>query len=201
MLDDAGMTSSSLIQRLKSREDEDAWEEFCALYQPLLEQYVRRTGVPAADVADVVQNLLLSVYSALPQFEYQRGYKGGFRGYLFQCIRSKVMDYWRSRKRRAPHVSLIEECDPSEADPQTDMWDRQYTEYFLQKSFEAVRPSIPDETWELFLASLKGDPDFTEDWSRRLGISSQAVHSRVFRVVEKLREHVRRIDPELWPEA
>jgi len=192
-------TSSTLLHRLKSCADEDAWEEFTRLYGPLLQRWVRHSGIPASDVQDLVQVTTLAVFRALPKLDYRRGYKGGFRGYLLQCVRSKVADYWRAKKRRPIHTRLWDNTESSENDPQAEVWDREYTEYFLQQTFDAVRPKVPTETWRLFLLYVKKEKT-TEELAGEFGISTQAVHLRVWRVIEKLREHIQRIDPDLWPE-
>lgn len=192
-------TSSSLIERLKLRNDEQAWEEFCTIYQPFLLGWVKRTGVPANDADDIVQTTLLSVYNAIPGLEYERGYRGGFRGYLRTAVHSKVADYWRKARRSPPHLRLLDEIDAVQADQQAVIWDHEYMHYFLEQCLQEVRPHIADDTWEIFTSYVLKQVS-AEELAQWHGTTLQAIYSRVHRVVDKLREHIGRIDPDLWPD-
>jgi hypothetical protein len=58
-------TRPSLLVRLKDPGDERAWEEFAAIYSPLIYGLGRRKGLQHADAADLVQDVLRAVASAI----------------------------------------------------------------------------------------------------------------------------------------
>src|SRR5262245_7201241 len=54
-----------LLKRVRDRTDARAWEEFVDEYRPALQAFVRRQGVSATDVPDVVQEILTQLVPAL----------------------------------------------------------------------------------------------------------------------------------------
>lgn len=55
-------TRSTLLIRLKSKDDEDGWLEFFALYWRLIYNVARRAGLGHEDAQDIVQETILQVY-------------------------------------------------------------------------------------------------------------------------------------------
>jgi RNA polymerase sigma-70 factor (ECF subfamily) len=76
----AGMseTRRSRLRRVRNRADQASWQEFVALYTPLLERYVRLGGLSGADVDDAVQQVFVRLLDQLPGFELDPG-RGRFR--------------------------------------------------------------------------------------------------------------------------
>lgn len=190
-------TSPTLLARVKDRTDHSAWSRFDGLYRPLVARWVRASGVPRGDVEDLAQDILIAVVKAIGNgFEYDRE-KGKFRQYLSRSVRTKVIDYWRSRRRHPPHVALMGNEDPAD-DPNEKLWDDQYREHCLQQCLEQVRAEVDPVSWDIFLA-YRVDKESAKKVASRLGMTEQAVASRAFRVIEKLRDAARGIDPDLWP--
>ncbi len=61
-------TSESLLVRLRSERDTDAWARFVELYTPLIFYWARKTGLQSQDASDLVQEVLTQVYRKLPEF-------------------------------------------------------------------------------------------------------------------------------------
>ncbi len=91
-----GSTSSHLITRLQGREAE-AWERMADLYAPLVFYWCRRSNLQQADAADVLQNVFVSVASAIEGFDRREG--STFRGWLWTITRNKIHDYHRDCQR------------------------------------------------------------------------------------------------------
>ena len=62
-------TRQSLLLRAQTGE-EDAWKDLADLYRPLIIGWLNRQGVPAVDLEDLSQDVLLSVVKHLPTFEH-----------------------------------------------------------------------------------------------------------------------------------
>src|SRR3954451_24095627 len=86
-------TRQSLLFRAQAGENE-AWKDMAALYRPLILGCVNLRGVPAADLEDLSQEVLLSVVKHLPAFEHS-GHRGAFRSWLRTILCSRTVDYWR----------------------------------------------------------------------------------------------------------
>src|SRR5262249_56591554 len=84
----------SLLVRAQNGE-ENAWKELTELYRPLIIGWLNRQGVPAVDLEDLSQDVLLSVVKHLPSFEHS-GHRGAFRSWLRTIVCSRTTDYWRA---------------------------------------------------------------------------------------------------------
>ena len=105
MADRTPTTSETLLRELTAHPDSPRAEEFARLYEPVLRRYVvqSRAGhepLQSADRDDLVQEIYLSVRSALPGFRYDRS-RGRFRDYLRRAVRNAVSRF-RGRLVDAP---------------------------------------------------------------------------------------------------
>ena len=87
-------TRQSLLLRAQTGE-EDAWKDLTDLYRPLIIGWLNRQGVPAVDLEDLSQDVLLSVVKHLPSFQHS-GNRGAFRAWLRTIVCSRTTDYWRA---------------------------------------------------------------------------------------------------------
>ena len=92
-------TRASLLVRLRDGGDAEAWQEFVHLYAPIIYGFARKRGLQDADAADLMQEILRSVSSAVHRLEYDSA-RGTFRGWLFTVTRNKVFNFLESRGRR-----------------------------------------------------------------------------------------------------
>src|SRR6202163_1730674 len=92
-------TRASLLVRLRDGGDVGAWQEFVRLYAPIIYGFARKRGLQDADAADLMQDVLRSVSSAVHRLEYDP-VRGTFRGWLFTVTRNKVFNFLESRSRR-----------------------------------------------------------------------------------------------------
>src|SRR4051794_29120753 len=88
------VTRHSLLIRARAGQA-DAWEDLTGLYRPLIVGWLNRQGVPAGDLDDVTQDILLSVVKQLPTFEHS-GRRGAFRSWLRVIACRRTADYWRA---------------------------------------------------------------------------------------------------------
>jgi len=73
-------TRQSLLLRAQTGET-DAWKDLTDLYRPLILGWLNRQGVPAGDLEDLSQEVLLSVVKHLAGFQHS-GHRGAFRSWL-----------------------------------------------------------------------------------------------------------------------
>ena len=90
-------TRQSLLLRARTGE-EAAWKDLTDLYRPLILGWLNRQGVPAVDLEDLSQDILLSVVQHLPGFEHS-GHRGAFRSWLRTIVCNRTTDYWRAAER------------------------------------------------------------------------------------------------------
>src|SRR5262245_33587255 len=85
-LDQLPVTRASLLVRLRDGDDPKAWTEFLEIYAPVVYRFARNRGLQDADAADIMQDVLRSVSSAVGRLEYDAK-RGTFRGWLFTITR------------------------------------------------------------------------------------------------------------------
>ncbi len=80
--------------------DESAFCRLCEFYQSAAERVARHILRTEEAAADAVQDALVKVYKAIPQFE-----DGNFRAWLLRIVTNTCYDHLRRQKRR-PTISL-----------------------------------------------------------------------------------------------
>jgi RNA polymerase sigma factor (sigma-70 family) len=80
---------ASLLQRLQTRDDHEAWERFVELYALLLYFWACRLHLQAEDAADLVQEVFLALLQKLPAFRLEQ--HRSFRPWL------RTLTHWRLR--------------------------------------------------------------------------------------------------------
>jgi RNA polymerase sigma factor (sigma-70 family) len=92
-------TRASLILRLKNAEDVAAWNDFVAIYAPVIFRVACRHGFQIADAENLIQEVLLSISRALPQWLLRED-RGSFRAWLLKIARNEVVDMLTRRATR-----------------------------------------------------------------------------------------------------
>lgn len=197
--DDPLATRSTLLQRLRDRNDE-AWSEFHALYRPLLNSYLghfkqqRNLDLDEADHEQIVQDILIKLFRHLPTFELDQG-RGRFRTWLWTVAYNAAVDCLRAKRRRRKT-----EPDKAEAGPESlealavdDMPtpDRQLMEeddmrvrrFILEKAQAEMQSA---HKWDCFDRHfLQGKK--AAEVAAELGLSTAQVYTYTSRVLERVR--------------
>src|SRR6478735_9011043 len=80
-------TRASLILRLPDAADARAWDDFVAVYAPLVYRLARRQGLQPADADDVVQDVLSAVCRSVETW-LARAERGPFRAWLLTIAKN-----------------------------------------------------------------------------------------------------------------
>ncbi len=183
-------TRPSLLLRLRSAEDADAWRTFVETYMPLLYRWCRRAGLQDADAADVSQEALLQVVRSIRRFEYQPQ-RGRFRDWLALVIRRRLSRFWQQQGRAgvATGDETAQASEQPEAAPADPEWVAEFNAHLLRVALERVRSEFESSTWQVFeLTWLAGRP--AAEAAAELGLSLPAVYVAKHRVLKRLEEEV-----------
>jgi RNA polymerase sigma-70 factor (ECF subfamily) len=188
-------TRASLLLRLRDPHDEDAWQQFVALYAPLVYGYARRQGLQDADAADLSQDVLRAVVGAVGRLDYDPD-RGTFRGWLFTVVRHKLSNWRRAQQNRpdgggpaGPYdVEQFPVPDPAEAE-----WDGEWERRVFAWACEQVRGDVRDVTWQAFWrTAVDGQP--AQEVADALGLSITRVYNARSRVLARLKEVIRSVE-------
>ncbi len=198
-MQDSPATRASLLVRLRDADNGPAWQEFVQLYAPVIYRFARKRGLQDADAADVMQDVLRSVSSAMPRLEYDP-VRGTFRGWLFTITRNKVFNFLESRSRRLQGSGDSGVREKLEQHPDGDgdasgEWEADYQRALMARAMEQVKPEFHAATWEAFRqTAVEGRTP--AQVAARVGLSVGAVYVAKSRVIARLREEIERLQGE-----
>src|SRR6516165_3686728 len=183
-------TRHSLLFRAQQGE-ENAWKDLTGLYRPLIIGWLNRQGVPAGDLDDLAQEVLLSVVKHLPTFQHS-GRRGAFRSWLRTVVCSRTTDYWRAIGANTPAsggsgaTAALQQI----ADPDSDLnrqWDEEHDRYVLGCLVDLVEGEFEPATLLAF-RRLALDGAGGAEVAEELGMSVAAVYRAKSRVLQRIRQ-------------
>lgn len=189
------VTQPSLLVRLQSGEDQEAWSRFVDLYGPLVYSYARKWGLQDADAADVVQDVLRRCATAIKRLDYDRQ-RGTFRGWLLTVVRNHLRSFLETKAHSAQGTGdsaaqqlLADQPAPEESDA----FEREYQQQVFRQAAEQVRGDFEESTWQAFWqTAVEGRAG--KDVAAELGISVAAVYLAKARVMARLKEQIRLLE-------
>ena len=185
-------TSVSLLERLAGAPTDDDWRRLDDLYRPLLRAWTARAGVPASDVDDLVQDVLLVVFRKIAGFEW-RG-QGAFRAWLRTILANQMRDHFRGQKYQpiatgdSDFLRRLDELQSPES-ALSKLWDREHDEHVVAALMQGVRGDFAPATWQAFRRHiLEGEP--AARVAEALGLSLNSVLLAKSRVLKRLRQEL-----------
>lgn len=182
-------TRQSLLIRAQTGET-GAWQDLTDLYRPLILAWLNRQGVPAAELEDLSQEVLLTVVKHLPSFQHS-GQRGAFRAWLRTIVCSRAIDYWRATDAGAQAsggsgaVAALQEI----ADPNSELnrgWDQEHDRYVIRCLLDMVEMEFEPVTRQAF-RRLALDGASGAAVARELGLSVAAAYMAKSRVLARIR--------------
>lgn len=200
-------TRQSLLLRLKDWTDDQAWREFFNIYWRLIYTTATRAGLRDAEAQDVVQETLVAVNRAMPNFRYDAEV-GSFKAWLRRVTSRKVLDHLDRVRRKdvTPAASRRGEDREETAaveripDPGSEDWNAVWEEDWRRNLFEAaverVKRRVTPKTFQLFeLRVLQERP--VSEITRTFKVSIGEVYLAKHRVGKLIKEEVRRLNQEV----
>jgi RNA polymerase sigma-70 factor (ECF subfamily) len=183
-------TRQSLLFRAQSGEA-DAWKDLTDLYRPLIIGWLNRQGVPAVDLEDLTQDVLLSVVKHLGTFEHS-GHRGAFRSWLRTIVCSRTSNYWRAAgaSTQASGGSGARAALQQIADPDSDLnrqWDQEHDRYVIRCLLDLIEAEFEPATVRAF-RRLALDGASGAEVAEELGMSVAAVYVAKSRVLQRIRQ-------------
>jgi RNA polymerase sigma-70 factor (ECF subfamily) len=183
-------TRQSLLLRAQTGET-NAWKDLTDLYRPLILGWLNRQGVPARDLEDLSQEVLLSVVRHLPGFQHS-GQRGAFRSWLRTIVCRRTADYWRAldADTQAQGGSGATAALQEIADPDSELnrqWDEEHDRYVVHCLLDLVDEEFEPVTLQAF-RRLALDGVSGAETAQELGLSVAAVYVAKSRVLARIRQ-------------
>jgi RNA polymerase sigma-70 factor (ECF subfamily) len=189
-------TRASLLVRLRDGGDAGAWHEFVRLYAPVIYGFARKRGLQDADAADLMQEVLRSISSAVQRLEYDTA-RGTFRGWLFTVTRNKVYNFLEARSRRVQGSGdsrvqqRLEQLAGADGELSTD-WEVGYQRSLVAQAMDEIKSEFQKATWEAFCRTAL-DGLTPAQAASQVGLSVGAVYVAKSRVIARLKQEIERL--------
>jgi len=180
-------TSLTLLQRLQHSPDEEAWQRFADIYQPLILQWLRRYAPSEADMDDIVQDVLLTVFRKLNDFEHNH-HTGAFRAWLRTTAVNRLRLMWRTKRPELESDAFLGQLDQL-ADTQSELskqWDQEHDAHVAQQLLGQMEREFAPATWHAFRRQVV-DGLKAQETAQEMKLSVNAVLIAKSRVLKRLR--------------
>lgn len=151
-------TRWTLIQRLKTWDDQESWREFFDAYWKLIYGTAIKSGLTAVEAQEVVQETIISVSRKIGEFEANPA-AGSFKGWLLQLTRWRILDQVRKRcpfSRPADHAADTPRTPttarvPDPAGLELDkVWDEEWQHNLISAALDRLQARIDARHYQIF---------------------------------------------------
>lgn len=188
-------TNESLIVQVRDPSNRAAWEQFEQLYRPVIFRIARAKGLQHADALDLVQQVLISVSSAIDRFEKQpEGSR--FRNWLGRITRNAILKALtrQPRDRASGGSDVLDILSEIPADPETEaLINLEYRRELFQRAAQQVRSQSQEVTWLAFEMTELQQISI-ERTSALLQISTGSVYAARSRVMRRIRNTIEKLE-------
>lgn len=185
-------TRTSLLVRMQSLNDEEAWSEFVTIYRPVAYRLARKRGLQDADAEDLAQRVVIAVRRAIANWDADPA-KGRFRFWLARIARNAIIN---ALTRRPPDAAiggtaireLLEEHPEPDHRTQENLRREQRRSLFRWAA-QRIRPEFCEGTWDAFwLTTVEGMS--VEEAARELRKTVGAIYAARSRVMRRLKAEI-----------
>ena len=189
-------TSITLLKAISSDTGSVRWTEFFGKYESAMRGFLQ-AKFPTVEQDDAIQETMVALMKALPDYHYTPDENGHFRSYLMGILSHKAADILRKNAKQASIRERIKSSRP--AKPQAHEYrdsesgeDKEWLASVMETAIEQLMsdPKINSATREVFrhVALMHEKP---EDVARQFGISRNNVDQIKNRMIGKLAEMTR----------
>ena len=203
--DDSLKTRSTLLCRLRNLEDQESWRTFFDRYWELLYNVARHSGLGEPEAQDVVQETVIAVAKAMPDFRYDPA-RGSFKQWLLRIAGRRIMDHlrctYRQPLRAEVELEALDEadmpaaliCDPAAGHVEA-VWEEEWERRIFAEAVTRVRHEVNPKHFQIF------DYCVLQEWRTSkvvalLGLNAAQVYLARHRVSQAVKRAARAIRDE-----
>lgn len=179
-------TSTTLLEALRDGRG-DAWRDFSDRYGGLIRGVARRYLLQPADADDVLQEVLIGLTRALPQFAYDPA-RARFRTFLRTIVQRAIFRKLRQNHGAARNGHLEETAADSAGDA---IWEAEWRQHHLRQAMATIEAEFGPADRRAFALYVGGGQSAAETASE-LGLSVDSVYQAKSRILRRLREVIAR---------
>ncbi len=198
-MDDIYKTRQTLLKKIQDQDDQQSWEEFIEIYKNYIYAIIRKIGVPADDVEDIMQRIMLKLWKQLPKmdtYEIRR-----FRSYLAKVVQNSIFDFIQIKTKQSKKIDLLI-ANPDVPSLRTkdspeihEIAQKEWEQYLSNLALKNISEQFSGNAIKAFKMSMQGET--LENIALHLDIKSHSVYRLRSRVKERLIIEIRRLRLEL----
>jgi RNA polymerase sigma factor (sigma-70 family) len=188
-------TRLSLLLQLKNGANQAAWEEFVAVYSPVIYRFARGRGLQDADAQDLAQNVLSAVADGIQGFKPDKG-RARFRTWLCRIASNQTITMFRRRKPDTARggTTALAVLERQMRDEATEL-ELNYRREAFRMLARRARMEFEEATWQAFwMTAVEGIS--VEETARSLGRTVGSIYTARSRIIHRLQEMARAYERE-----
>ena len=193
-MQDIPETRASLVLRVHNPNDQQAWDEFVQIYQPVVYRVARSRGLQEADAQDLVQTVFVSIAGSIGKWTAHDP-KVKFRHWLLRVAKNATINaLTRKPVDQAGAVADVPLEEFEDLNRQSDsLIELEYRRELFIRASEMVRVDFAADTWKAFeLTAIQGLSN--EDAAQELGKSIGTIYAARSRIMKRLSEAVANLE-------
>src|SRR5882724_2402642 len=205
-------TRPSLLNRLKTGDDAESWQEFYRVYGKLVRDFAIKAGLTDTEADEVVQETAIGIARHLPDYRYDPKICR-FKTWLLNLTSWRIKDQLKKRQQAAsiskPPPNPVQKSPPSSdntsrtatvhrvADPKAtdldELFENEWRRGLLTAALERVKGKFSLKQYQIFdLLVVKEWPP--ADVARSLGVSIANVYVTKHRLSAAVRKEVKLLE-------
>lgn len=188
-------TQYSLLARLSDPSDQEAWQQFADLYQPVIYRIARGRGFQHADAQDLAQQVLISVAAAIPNWKKSSA-ETRFRHWLKKVTKNAALNALTRGPKELVAASSVLMAIQNDLHVDANLEkqiDEEHRREIYRQAAEIVQKQVLPATWDAFRRSALLN-ESAEQVSQQTGLTIGSVYVARSRVVSRLRATVAEIE-------
>jgi RNA polymerase sigma factor (sigma-70 family) len=202
-------TRPSLLNRLKSGDDAESWQDFYRVYGKLVRDFAIQAGLTNTEADEVVQETAIAMARHLPEYRYDPKVCR-FKTWLLNQTSWRIKDQFKKRKKEtAQNYSSGHDNDetatinrvPDAAAADLDaVFESQWRKNLFDTAMERVKTKFSLKQFQIFdLVVIREWP--AADVAQSLGVSLANVYVTRHRISSAIKRETKRLESQLENEA
>jgi len=189
-------TRESLLDRLRTWDDQESWREFFNTYWGMLYRTALKAGLIEAEAQDVVQDTIIMVAKKMEGFRYDPAVDS-FKGWLLYLTRKRIALEYRRRSRGRNQPALNPEELKAEIEELPDtagmnlqvVWEKEWAAAMWQEALKKVKEQTSLKQFQMFnLYMVKERP--AVEVAQTLGVTVAQVYLAKHRVAALVKKEL-----------
>lgn len=184
------VTTTQILEDLKTTDDESAWTEFCSHFQPVMIQFACKLGLTNIEAEDAAQETMTAFFKSFKDGKYNPD-KGRLSNWLFGIAKRVILNL----RGRQPLEHLI--ADKTTGTSFWDMiqddktlgrtWELQWQQMVMKRCMDQVRHEFDPKVFGAF-RHYAIDQFSLDEVCERFDMSRNAVYIAKSRILSRIRE-------------